>query len=351
MTTERTAQEWDIEAVDPPWGPSLYDHIIEHSTVEGGLTEQGQQLPDEADDGEVKFAPGARDGIVLNHVAHHSDDERTAQLFQALKEVLHAVTPATLGAFYDLSHSDSALASVDGLLTAIVSDQELRVARLERLAVWLVHNAAHREALKTAIALVGILPTEQHTDVLMDVGLHDEFTLYVGVALQNTLEDPEPRLYELARTVDGWGRIHLVRFLRDTERPAIKAWMLREGYRNRVLHEYTAYTCATTGGLAEALEAEALDEPLLRGASEIIAALITGGPAADMDDYEPGARVVERYLHHLGAQPQHPQTLTLIEGFLAEDDADWSARADRGWTPKLRAELRARCATLRGQMG
>ena len=63
-----------------------------------------------------------------------------------------------------------------------------------------------------------------------------------------------PAIWKLAKAVHGWGRIHAVNYLADlTITPEIKDWMLREGFRNRVLNEYLAYSCATAGELKQAL--------------------------------------------------------------------------------------------------
>ena len=117
------------------------------------------------------------------------------------------------------------------------------------------------------------------------------------------------------------------------------------------MYEYLAYTCASAGGLRRELEQERVDAPLLQGAGDIIRALITGGPAQDIDDYADGAIVVERYLQHLGGEPTELTQLLVvdhIERFLGEE-ADWSAREKRGWTPALRAALREKTAAVKRQ--
>jgi len=145
----------------------------------------------------------------------------------------------------------------------------------------------------------------------------------------------------LRRTLDG---------LAKTSDPTIKAWMLREGFRNRIMNEYLAYTCASAGGLRRELERESVDPALLRGAGDIIRALITGGPAENIDDYADGAVVVERYLQHLGDEPKELTQLLVvnhIDRFVGEE-VDWSAREKRGWTPALRTALREKTGAVKG---
>jgi hypothetical protein len=221
---------------------------------------------------------------------------------------------------------------------------------LHQLALWLAEKSPDRGPVKFAIALFGVIPGSDNNDLLLTLGKHEEFTLYVAVALSNREGDQaEGKLFELAKSVDGWGRINTVERLSKTSDPTIKAWMLREGFRNRIMYEYLAYTCASVGGLRPELERERVDPPLLRGAGDIIRALITGGPAENIDDYADGAIVVDRYLQHLGGEPNELTQLLVvdhIDRFVGEE-ADWSAREKRGWTPALRAALREKTAAVK----
>jgi hypothetical protein len=78
--------------------------------------------------------------------------------------------------------------------------------------------------------------------------------------------------------------------------------MLRDGFRNSVMDEYLAGTCAVSGGLLEALEPDDIDDELFDGASDILAALAHGGPAEDLSDYADGRAAVARWLDHVEAR-------------------------------------------------
>ena len=133
------------------------------------------------------------------------------------------------------------------------------------------------------------------------LGAHEEFTLFVAVALAN-LHAGEHALWELAKRVDGWGRIQLVYRMTETKDPEIRAWMLRDGFRNSVMDEYLAYTCAVAGGLLEALAPDHIDDALFDGASDIIAALARGGPAEDLFALPDREATVARWLDHVEAR-------------------------------------------------
>jgi hypothetical protein len=125
------------------------------------------------------------------------------------------------------------------------------------------------------------------------------------VALSNNDNDSDLTLWSLACLVTGWGRIHIIERLAETSDEQIKAWMLREGYRNDIMQEYTALICAKTGELLAALRRPEPDDKLLTGAGSILTALIAGGddgPFAGMESYEDGAEATELYLRHLQAR-------------------------------------------------
>jgi hypothetical protein len=345
---------WDLAAVERPWqaGTSIYDHIQRHLSPDGqGLTEGGARLPDEKDDGELKWVAGGLDGAFGHHGGGGAKKDRARMLHRALAVVLEDASAAKVRKLYQQILDDSAIDYIDPLLQLVVEKGDLDARRLEELAVWLATNSPDRQPVKIALALLGVIPGADRSDLLLTLGSHEELTLYAAVALANSGGDgAERKLLALARQVHGWGRISIVERLADTADPIIKAWMLRDGYRNSIMVEYLAYTCASAGGLRAELEKESADPVLLRGAGEIIRALIAGGPAQDIDDYADGAVVVERYLHHVDRAVraiEHLVTASHIEGFLDGKKADWKAREGRGWTPHLRDALREKILAMK----
>jgi hypothetical protein len=343
---------WSLEGVKPPWGPgtSIHAHIRAHMAAgRPGLTEGGVRLPDEKDDGQIKWVAGGLDGAFGHHGGTDESKASAKMLHRAIAVVLDDPSDRKLRLLYEQLAQASALALADHLVEEIVEKQSLNADRLAQLAVWIAKNAPDREAVKLALALLGLLPAANERELLMTLGRHEEFTLYSAVALTNTCGAEADRpLRELAEHVDGWGRIQIVERLAKTEDPAIKRWLVREGYKNSVMYEYVAYTCAVAGGLLRELQQLSVDSALLTGAGDIIVALIAGGPAENMDDYADGAAVVQRYVHHLQGHPKAIAQLTVlgrIRTFLREE-ADWTARAARGWSTGLRSSLEDKVAEL-----
>ena len=231
--------------------------------------------------------------------------------------------------------------------------EALDAAGLHALAYWLATESPDRGAVKVAVALLGLLTPACNTDLLTTLGLHEEFTLYAAVALANSLPEAQEReaaWWSLAKRVNGWGRIHLVERLAQTRRAGIKAWLLREGYKNSIMTEYLVHACATGGDLLAALNDERVDDALLQGAGDIIRALIDGGPAPGMDDYADGAEATGRYLQLLAMQ--RPDWLNAylvadcIATFAGSTTRDWAALQALGWTPEYRASIAARAQAI-----
>jgi hypothetical protein len=350
----RSKNAWSLESVERPWkgGVSIYSHVINHiSEGRRGLTEGGETLPDEKNDGEIRWISGGLDGAFGHHVGTGADKGRAKMLHRAIGVVLDDASARKLRLLYDQLVGSPALEVIDQLLERIVEKRDLDADRLEQLAVWLAKNAPDRDAVKFAIALLGLLPNARQLELLLSLGRHEEFTLYAAVAITNVCGDEaEAHLRQLAEQVDGWGRIHVVERLAKTANSEIKAWLLREGYKNSVMNEYLAYACAVGGELRRELASPTIDAALLVGAGDMITALIAGGPAESMDDYADGSVVVQRYMHHLDQHPKAIEQLLVlgrIQEFLEEEKADWSARDTRGWTPALRSALLAKVMELK----
>src|SRR5262249_5598142 len=144
---------------------------------------------------------------------------------------------------------------IDPVIEATVNEAGLNHQRLYELAHSFVTEAPDREPVKFGIAILGLFRNPDDAELFETLGPHDELTLFWAVA-RKTAGEAAAALWALARNVTGWGRIHVVERLADTENPAVKDWLLREGYRNSVMYEYLAATCARAGGLLAALSAD-----------------------------------------------------------------------------------------------
>lgn len=186
------------------------------------------------------WAPGALDGVGSHHMGVKEEEGQVDEAFDLIRETVAAnLGLKAFGRQYEWMRSREVLPIVDPLLQK-VRRSALPPSKLRELGVRLATEGRHREPVKLGIALIGLAVPGRDRDLLMTLGRHDEFTLYSAVALRATEKDPDHALWELAKLVDGWGRIHLVERLKGTEDARIKDWILRDGFRNSIMNEYLA---------------------------------------------------------------------------------------------------------------
>lgn len=349
-----------VNGFPAPWAdgrPSLFGYLASFPLeANGRLPQAASSLPDEdvlvsRSGSNLRWAAGAADGVFGRHV-QASQSVSVDKALHMLEAASNTPTPEHVKDFYDLVNQEDVLGLADALLDAVRTSTRLDADGLRAFARWLVCESPDRAPVKMGIALLGLVDPPQDIEVLLRLGSHDEFTLYAAVALGNSLPKwkQEDALWSLAQRVDGWGRIHLVERLARTSRPDIKAWLLRDGYKNSVMYEYLAYACATGGGLLQALQGEDVDAPLLDAAGELIQALLRGGPAEDIGDYEDGAQMAKHYLAHSAMRDAPPLTTYLavsdIAEFLDDEDRAWAPLEAKGWTPEHRQILRDAAASI-----
>jgi len=326
--------------------------------------------PPEWDLGDVRFANGALDGILLNHISPPEDEEidaRARAIVDAVEQVASTLAEADMERLYTVAREEALITSGDAIVEEMRARAGIDSERLWAIGKWLVETAAHREPLKLGIMILGLGATDDDIAVLKTLGRHDEFTLFVAVAIGNLCEDAADHWLELAGTVHGWGKIHLVERLTESAptRPDIRDWLLRGGCRNEVEDGYLAYLCATAGDLAGTLAAETIDDELLDGATTVLLALIEGGPSVDIQGYDEGAVAVGHLIGHLEGRSTNLQRLYTVvkiaewlrwlrptrdaefHGGAEAPDADMlSTLETMGWSGPVRRELLGRCERL-----
>jgi hypothetical protein len=118
------------------------------------------------------------------------------------------------------------------------------------------------------------------------------------------------------------------------------------------MYEYLAATCARAGGLRAALSDDRADRELLTAAGEILQALIAGGPAEDIDDYEDARPVIASYLGHMASSAETVEDfphVRAVKDYLAGDEPRWLGRYDAGWSAEGRRDLLALSDSILGR--
>jgi hypothetical protein len=337
---------WSLDKLTPPWssGVSIYIHIRDNP--------KAAELPDALKPrkpNELTWSSGALDGVFGHHMASAKPEEvsrRVQKMLNPLKRLVREATDTNLKSLYDAAVEESILPIADAFQSELSKILPSHKSKLAQVGRYFAAEADRREATKFGILLLGVFGNRTDAPLLETLALHDEFTLFAALALARITDDREGALWSIARRVRGWGRIQVVERLNETRNQEIQAWMLREGFRNEVMNGYLAGICARTGKLHLALDRAEIDRPLLDGVAGIIRALIEGGPADSVDDYQHAPVAIQRYVNHvLKAQDldlEHFLCVSEILEFLLADEG-WESRFSKGWTGDLRDQLRDQC--------
>ena len=153
------------------------------------------------------------------------------------------------------------------------------------------------------------------------LALSDEFTLYclnIFVKLANSNEE----IFEIAKKVKGWGRIHSIAFLEATN-DEIKEWILEEGCHNYVLPAYTAYTCAKKINLVEILNEDKISNKKFNDISYLMNALLDESAITGMSALEDRELLIERYLEKaktLSSTEDDYEVVRLIKEYVEDNE-------------------------------
>lgn len=307
-------------------------------------------LPDEKrEPNRLRWAAGAADGVGVHHLNPGDQSVEGHEVLQDVVAIAESRWPRKRAhALYRRLAEGAPVVGWADAFTEAIGHAGAPKGAVRDLGRWLVRTATDREPAKFGIVLCGLAGAGTDDEVLL-LGGHEEFTLFAMEAVFLSTDDPDPVILDLAQRVHGWGRIHLVERLVGSPRQDIKEWLLRGGYHNTVMDEYVAHLVAERCGLREALAPIEIDEELLDGAGGLIVALLLGGPAQDIDDYDDGVAVVTRYLDHVRGSPlplERVGVVAQMARWLASPDGEWEERITRGWTASVRAALGRVCSEL-----
>lgn len=282
---------------------SLYDQICKAVAGEGLPEGFSLVKPEKSDSGSgLRFAAGAWDGICMYHMNHEPGGEelvnRLAQVLMTCSEGEPEKANSLLENFFHPDEGRAMLRLIDEIQEWILEHKtDIRPDLLYSFSVAQLLHAHNPECVKFALSILELLNIEKDEelcDIIRTLGLSDEFTLFCIFVLQKR-EDANEQLFSLARKVRGWGRIFIVeRLMPETDE--IRQWLLKEGWINSVISDYSVLDCAEKGGLAELLEKSSLTKEEFATAGALIKALLPEGPTPGISGLEQKEMILDRYL-------------------------------------------------------
>ena len=280
---------------------ALFD-IIRSSVVEGKLPEDFS-LPG-VDDGKIKWADGAMDGVAIYHMGRTEADEKDLALMEeAVRASAASDYNKAIELFTELGKQKRALELIDEVQKFIIEhSDELPAGNVFKTSVDIIIKSDDRECVKYGLSMLELFNISANKNLIyavMTLGFSDEFTLFALFILLK-LDNGNELVFELAKRVCGWGRVHAIERLEPIN-DEIKDWILKEGINNNVLPAYSALTCWKKAEVVERLKGD-LTEDEFRGIREIIAELLNEGPVLGCSVIEGWDRYVEMFLEKAKSQ-------------------------------------------------
>lgn len=320
---------------------SILNFLISNLDSNGNLTDNVHDLPDEKkDDNKIRFAPGLMDAMF-----GVDDSEDSKKKIKELSKLIKII--ATNGDrfseqefFRIVSENEDVIGIIDEFLHAVGNSSLPIEPYLLKFANDLATKTDKRNSVKFGIAILGQCENKAVINNIKILGLHDEFTVYAAIAIANLSDNIANDLWDLAKRVDGWGKIQIVSRLAHPElEESIKDWLIFDGYKNNIMYEYLAFTCAINGELHIRLESEKIEHKLFKSASDIIEALIAEhSPSADISSYTYAASVIENFVRHAKLHANDIldfNSLHKIKDFLTELQNDIGDHKNNGWSQDI----------------
>ena len=326
---------------------SIYAHVEAHLPREGpGLAPGGDVLPDEPEAEEervVRIAPGLSDHVVDPGTELWAEQTASSLIRPFAEAAGASAAGAPYARLYDRLVAIEQLGFLEPFVRRVI-ESRLPRRNVRSVALRLVSDSTDRLPVKVGIALLGVCARRPDQRILLTIARHPEFTDYAGMALTNAFGSRDDVLWELAKVVQDWGRVALVRQLASTNDPRIKSWILRQPNEDYLVLLNLALVVAESGGLRTELEADEIDDELCRAAGSLLQQLIENRSfeRESIDDYADAPEAVRIFLSHLTRRAERLESIEPLMTII--DYLELGGGVSLNVLPEFRAELVARIA-------
>ena len=289
----------------------ILQYIREH--IENGELPENFSLPQD-NHSEMNFAPGARDGIYIFHVPKNEvEEDDKKRIEEALCAASDGQYEKAESIFKELSEKTPAVFLMSDTQQYIADHiDKLSDENLFQFACWLIETSADKECVKFGLGISNLFECrdEGFRDAIRTLGLSDEFTVFSVISMLMWHGEATYEVFDLAKKVHGWGRIHAVdRLNPDTQE--IRDWLFYEGIQNNVLPNYSAFTVFMNSGAEKRLE-EPMDRKDYEAMCALLEPLLTDEPVPGISSLANAGDILKKFLTRAGEQDLSEDDLTLI---------------------------------------
>jgi len=307
----------------------MYDRpilaIIRENLVSDGRLPRSFSLPKDPDDeSSLLFADGAQDGITYFHTqSGELSDEEADLLVDALNAMLGGYIATADELFLKLTKTRRVI-ELGVVLCDIIEENTDKINPIHAYSygMHLITMAKDKELVKIGLALHHKAP-EDHLkgfkQIITDLAYCNEFTWFC-LPIIRKWDGGNDLIFEIAKNVYGWGRVHACWFL-EPEIREIKQWFLTEGVDNGVMPPYTALVAWNKSDAASLLDCR-LSQENFTCISRIMAALLDEGPCNGISLVEDSETVIHKFLNLAKGFKLSPDDYEVIKAIEERWDRD-----------------------------
>ncbi len=268
---------------------------------EDGTLPLGFHLPDDEVAAEMRFLDGAEDGVRLYHMKPRAVDlmPYTTAIYEIKSGEERKALRTLRKAFRDNKKNFIRMIDVVGPLQEwmLRHPNVMHDECFLKFAVSLLMTTDDRDLVKFGLALVSNYTMDEKGQIAKMIrllALSDEFT-FQCVVMMKDWKDGNNEVFEVAKRVHGWGRIHAVHYL-EPETQQIQNWLLTEGWKNNVRPAYSARDIAVKVPLMQILMDKSLSEDVFNGISALMDALLDDSPVPGISSLNEKDMLMDVYL-------------------------------------------------------
>ena len=281
----------------------IYTRLLD--AMKNGRLPEGFEAEDSNDTG-PQFYPGAKDGILYYHTAK---EELTEEVLSCIdKAIQHASKneeEAAYSLFKELTKEYPAFYLWDAVQESIIRQKdELNQSNVFSFAIFrMLLEGTDIECVKIGIIITEVFsePVQKLKEVLRNLALYEEFTLYVICHMRNW-QNPDEEMFEIAKKVTGWGRIFAAEYMEPVNHK-IAEWFLYEGYKNDILSNYSALVSCLKCNLYPHLRNHDLTDDQYHAASRMIEQLTDETPLPGLSGHPFAEELLDYYLEEAAYRP------------------------------------------------
>lgn len=283
---------------------SIYDYI--ESNVKSQMLPDTFSLKDYDDpEAKIRFADGAQDGIALYRMGFSPLPKNIGfRIGRAISAACAGQKEEADRAFIELDEEYRILGIIDEIQAYVIDHlTSIQEDALFSYAVDCLCASVDIPLPKVGLSILELYgePNDELKRLMRVLGLSDEYTLYVMWNMRHW-EDASSELFELAKRVQGWGRVHIVKEIQPATEE-MQRWLLFHGVEGYI----PAAECALESYLksgADDLMRSGMTYEEFEAVGRILWGIIDG-PDRDLSQINDWQSVISRYLkdaerHHLG---------------------------------------------------